>query len=397
MYTVELYARVRRAVRVEGRSQRDVAREYGLARKTVRKMLEYAEPPGYQRQKPVRRPKLGPWQGVIDAILEDDKQRPRKQRHTAKRILDRLRAEHEFTGGYTIVKDYVRAGKLRSQEMFVPLTHAPGAAQADFGEAEVVIAGVAQKAHFMVFDLPHSDDCFVRAYPAETTEAFLDAHVHAFAYFSGVPTSVLYDNTKIAVARILGDGTRLKTRAFSSLQSHYLFAEKFGRPARGNDKGKVEGLVGYARRNFMVPIPSFPSWEALNEHFLAACRQRRERRLRGHAAPLAGWELPECFNQLRRLIEARLLKQAGREYIQVLRLLESFPVEEVTAAVEDALRLRTASFDAVRHLLLCRIERKPPRLDMTNWPHLPTAQVRTTRAADYMALLTVQPLQEATL
>ena len=111
MYTVELYARVRRAVRVEGRSQRDVAREFGLARKTIRKMLEFSEPPGYQRQKPVRRPKLGPWQGVIDAILEDDKQRPKKQRHTAKRIFDRLRAEHAFTGGYTIVKDYVREQK----------------------------------------------------------------------------------------------------------------------------------------------------------------------------------------------------------------------------------------------------------------------------------------------
>ena len=109
MYTVELYARVRRAVLVEGRSRRAVAREFGLARKTVGKMLEYSLPPGYQRQKPVRRPKLGPWQGVIDAILEDDKQRPRKQRHTAKRIFERLRAEHEYTGGYTIVKDYVRA------------------------------------------------------------------------------------------------------------------------------------------------------------------------------------------------------------------------------------------------------------------------------------------------
>ena len=99
MKTVELYARVRRAVLVEGRSQRVVAREFGLARKTVRKMLEYSAPPGYQRQKPVRRPKLGPWQGMIDAILEDDKQRPRKQRHTAKRIFARLHAEHGYLGG----------------------------------------------------------------------------------------------------------------------------------------------------------------------------------------------------------------------------------------------------------------------------------------------------------
>ena len=121
---MELYARVRRAVLVEGKSRRAVSREFGLARKTIGKMLEYSVPPGYQRQKPVLRPKLGPWLGVIDAILEDDKQRPHKQRHTAKRIFDRLRAEYAFTGGYTIIKDYVRSSKIGGQEMFVPLSHA---------------------------------------------------------------------------------------------------------------------------------------------------------------------------------------------------------------------------------------------------------------------------------
>src|SRR5260370_7569230 len=125
MFRVEIYGRVRRAVRVEGRSQRAVAREFGLSRETVRKMLEYAVPPGYQRQQPIKRPKLGPWLGVIDAILADDKQRPVKQRHTAKRIFDRLKDEHGFTGGYTIVKDYVRGEQVRSREMLIPLPHAP--------------------------------------------------------------------------------------------------------------------------------------------------------------------------------------------------------------------------------------------------------------------------------
>jgi len=491
---VEIYGRVRRAVRVEGRSQRAVAREFGLSRETVRKMLQYAVPPGYQRQQPIKRPKLGPWLGVIDAILNDDKQRPVKQRHTAKRIFERLKEEHQFTGGYTIVKDYVRSAMLRGREMFIPLTHAPGEAQADFGEALVVIAGVELKAHYLAMDLPHSDDCFVVAFPAETTEAFLEGHVRAFRYFGGVPARILYDNTKIAVARILGGEERQKTRAFSELQSYYLFADKFGRPAKGNDKGKVEGLVGYARRNFMVPIPRASSWQELNEHLEAGCRRRRERRLRGHtetiserfmrdhaamlplppapyeacekiaarvsslslvryrgndysvpteyghrqvwvkgyvhevmiacaseviarhersyeretvvfdplhylalleqktraldqAAPLAGWQLPECFAQLRRLLEARLKKHGSREYVQVLRLMETFALAEVTHAVEDALLLSTISFDAVRHLLLCRIERRPPRLDMDNYPHLPPAQVRTTQAADYMSLL----------
>src|SRR5258705_9517460 len=201
--------------------------------------------PGYQRQQPIRRPKLGPWLGVIDAILEDDKQRPVKQRHTAKRIFDRLKEEHGFTGGYTIVKDYVRGEEVRGREMFVPLTHAPGEAQVDFGEALAVIAGVEQKAHYLAIDLPHSDDCFVAAFPAATSEPFPEGHGRAFAYFGGVPTRILYDNTKIAVAKILGGEERLRTRSFSELQSYYLFADKFGRPAKGNDKGKVEGLVGY--------------------------------------------------------------------------------------------------------------------------------------------------------
>jgi transposase len=458
-------------------------------------MLQYAVPPGYQRQQPIKRPKLGPWIGVIDAILDDDKRRPAKQRHTAKRIFDRLKDEHGFTGGYTIVKDYVRGEQLRSREMFIPLIHPPGEAQADFGEALVVIAGVEQKAHYLAMDLPHSDDCFVAAFPAETTEAFLEGHVQAFAYFGGVPTRILYDNTKIAVAKILGGEQRQRTRSFSELQSYYLFADKFGRPAKGNDKGKVEGLVGYARRNFMVPIPRANSWQELNAHLEADCRKRRQRRLRGHsetigerferdrsvllalpaapyeacdkisarvsslslvryrtndysvpteyghrqvwvkghvhevviacgseviarhqrsyeretvvfdplhylalleqktraldqAAPLAGWQLPECFITLRRLLEVRLNKHGSREYVQVLRLLETFELPEVTYAVEQALKLSTISFDAVRHLLLCRIERRPPRLDMQNYPHLPLAQVHTTQAADYMALLT---------
>jgi transposase len=491
---VELYARVRRAVVVDKMSEREAARQFGLARETVRKMLRYAVPPGYRRQQPVRRPKLGAWIGIIDQILEQDKAEGKKQRHTAKRIFERLRDEHSYTGGYTIVKDYVRLRKLSQREMFVPLEHPPGDAQADFGEAMVVIAGVERKAHYLVMDLPQSDDCFVMAFPAETTEAFLEGHNHAFAYFGGVPHTILYDNTKLAVARILGDGTRMKTRAFTELQSHYLFAEKFGRPGKGNDKGKVEGLVGYARRNFMVPRPRYATWEEFNTHLLIQCQKRRERKLRGHqhtigerfekdrerllslppapyeacekrstrvtsmslvryrtndysvpvewghrevlvkgfvhevvicaaneviarhprsyeredmvfnplhylalleqktnaldqAAPLAGWVLPEGFAQMHRLMEARLGKKGKREFVQTLRLLETFALPEVERAIDDALRLGAISFDAVKHLLLCRIERRPARLDLENYPHLPAAQVATTAVADYLTLL----------
>jgi hypothetical protein len=120
-------------------------------------------------------------------------------------------------------------------------------------------------------------------------------------------------------------------------------------------------------------------------HYLALLEQKT--RALDQAAPLAGWQLPECFATLRRLLEARLKKHGSREYVQVLRLMETFTTAEVTHAVEDALHLGTISFDAVKHLLLCRIERRPPRLDMQNYPHLPLTQVRTTQASDYMSLL----------
>ena len=250
MYRVEMYARVRRACRVEGMSTREASRVFGLDRKTVRKMLSFSVPPGYRRGKPPRRPKLGPFTGIIDRILEDDRTSHHKQRHTAKRIFDRLRDEYGFTGGYTIVKDYVREQGLRSREVFVPLSHSPGHAQADFGEAMAVIGGALRKIHFLAFDLPHSDGCFVAAYPAETTEAFCDGHNAAFAFFGGVPRSILYDNTKLAVARILGDGKRQRTRVFTELQSHYLFEDRFGRPGKGNDIGSRSDVFiqGFAQR-----------------------------------------------------------------------------------------------------------------------------------------------------
>ena len=148
MYTVELYLRVRLACHVDGLSQREAASRFGLARETVKKMLRHSEPPGYRRRQPPKRPKLDPFTDVIDRILEDDRTVHRKQRHTAKRVFERLRDEHDFAGGQTIVKDYVRERRRRSREMFVPLVHPPGHAQADFGEADAIIAGVRYRAHF---------------------------------------------------------------------------------------------------------------------------------------------------------------------------------------------------------------------------------------------------------
>ena len=282
MFAVEIYAAVRRFVFVEGKSRREAARVFGLSRDTIAKMCRYSAPPGYVRSKAPERPKLGPLVPVIDAILEADKTAPPKQRHTAKRIFERLRIERGFAGGYTVVKDYVRIARTRSREVFVPLAHPPGHAQVDFGECVGVIGGVRMKLHVFCFDLPQSDACFIKAYPAEITEAFLDGHVSAFAFFGGVPISILYDNLKIAVARILGDGQRQRTRAFTELVSHYLFEDRFGRSGKGNDKGKVEGLVKYSRANFLTPIPHAASFEALNAMLEERCRARQNERAGRH-------------------------------------------------------------------------------------------------------------------
>ncbi len=245
---MELYLKVRLAC-ADGMSKRAAARHFNISRDSVAKILAFSVPPGYRRQRPIKRPKLDGFTEIIDAWLDGDKDVHRKQRHTAKRVYDRLREEHGFTGGYTIIKDYIRERERRGQEMFVPLAHPPGQAQADFGEATVIIGGVEQKAFdgltrrhwrhgsvsLFVMDLPHSDASFVRAYPAATAEAWMDGHVHAFAFFGGVPQSVLYDDDRCLVSKILPDGTRRRATLFSALQSHYLFRDRYGRPGKGNE------------------------------------------------------------------------------------------------------------------------------------------------------------------
>jgi transposase len=171
METVELYARVRHAVLIEGISERAAADRFGINARTVSKMLKFSVPPGYVRTKPPFRPKLDEFTGVIDAILAADKPRPKKQRRTSKWIFERLRDEHGFTGKITIVKDCVAGWPSWTQEMFVPRMHPPGHAQADFGEAIGVIGGVERKIHFFAMNLPHSDAIFVVGCAAMTARS----------------------------------------------------------------------------------------------------------------------------------------------------------------------------------------------------------------------------------
>ena len=494
MFTVELYAGIRRAVMVDGLSRREAAKRFGVHRNTISKMLQFSVPPGYRRRERPASKKLGPFMAWIDRVLEDDRAVHKKQRHTAHRIFERLRAEEGFSGGYTIVRQYVAQAMQRAREMFVPLSHRPGHAQADFGQADGYIAGKKVRFHYLCVDLPHSDGCFVKAYPAETAEAFCEGHVAAFDFFGSVPQSILYDNTRLAVAKIVKGGRRLRSHMFAEFQSHYLFDDRFGRPGKGNDKGKVEGLVGFVRRNFMTPLPVADSFDALNARFLDACTKRRQAILRGHtttiaermvadisafmpappapydachkvatrvssmslvryrnndysvptryghqevlakgyvdrveiacrgeviathvrsygtaefvynplhylallehkskaldqAAPLDDWQVAECIHRLRRLMEARMGNPGRREFIQVLRLMENFHQHQVEGAVAQALKLGAISFDAVKMLLLSRLENRPVRLDLTFYPYLPAATVAATDTRSYLGLI----------
>lgn len=280
---MEQWNEIRRRVLVEGVSRRQVMRETGLHWKTLGKILQHSEPPGYRQAVARQRPKLGPYLGRIEAILKEDATMPRKQRHTAKRIWERLR-QWGYEGGYTVVKEVVRDLATRTQEVFVPLVHRPGEAQVDFGAALVKQGDQLRKVAFFVMALPYSDAVFVMAFERECTETFWEGHVRAFEFFGGVPRRISYDNTGIAVSKIIGGGReRRLTRGFLQLQSHYLFAHHFCRPARGNEKGVVEGLVKFTRLNFFVPVPQVRDLEELNQGLLQRCLSDRERRLRGQA------------------------------------------------------------------------------------------------------------------
>src|SRR4051794_22716473 len=282
------WAEIRRRVLADGLSGRAACREYEIHWKALQKILSHAEPPGYRRTKPERPSILDPLLPVVHQILKDDKKAPRKQRHTAKRIFDRLQAEHGYQGGLTMVKVAVRAWRARTAEVFVPLAHPPGEAQADFGHAEVVLDGRPTKVAVFVMTMPYSDAIFACTFPRECTEAFLEGHVRAFEFFGGVPRRISYDNSRIAVARITGPRDRKFTDEFLRLKSHHLFREHFCLVRRPVEKGHVETLVGFARRNFLVPVPSaHGGLEGLNARLRADCLADASRRLRGKPATKA--------------------------------------------------------------------------------------------------------------
>ena len=274
---VDVFAAIRRDARVEELSIRELAARHGVHRRTVRQALASAEPP--PRKRPVRSsPRLQLYKAAIDAMLRSDLDSPRKQRHTATRILARLVEEHDAAGlSYSTVRDYVRVRRAeidleagRRVEVFIAQDHAPGVeAQVDFGEVWVVIGGVRTKCFMFVFWLAHSGKAVHRVYPTQAQEAFLEGHLAAFETLGGVPTGhVKYDNLKGAVSQVVhGPGrARVENERWVLFRSHYGFDAFYCQPGIGgaHEKGGVEGAVGWFRRNHLTPMPEVADLAELN-------------------------------------------------------------------------------------------------------------------------------------
>jgi transposase len=381
---MDRWTEIRRNVLTGALSKRQACAHYDIHWLTLQKILSHEEPPGYRRSKPPRRPSIEPYLATIQAMLDADRTAPKKQRHTAHRIWQRLREEHGFSGGYTTVKDAVRALKVGRQEVFLPLSHPPGEAQVDFGFAEVLVDGVATSVALFVLSLPYADAVYCQVFPRECAEAFLEGHQRAFAFFGGVPRRVAYDNTKTAVARITGSRARQVTREFQRLQSHYLFAPHFCLVRRPNEKGHVERLLEYGRSNFLVPVPQVASLAALNAELEERCRRDLGRSVRGKPGPVATLLVDDraAFLPLpSKPFEARRVTQAAADALSLVR----FDTNSYSVPTRYAHRRLTvvATVDEVRLVYEDRLVARHPRC----WGH---AQFRFD-PLHYLALLERKP------
>ena len=473
---MDKWTRIRRDVLVDEMSRREACRKHNLNFRTIQKILKHPEPPDHPKEYARDKPKIGPFISVIHEILEADKKVHRKQRHTGKRIFERLRDEHGYTGKITVVRDEIRRYKQATAEVFMPLAHPPGEAQFDFGEAKAIYRGREIKVMFCVMSLPYSDAFFCQAFPRECTETFQEGHVRAFEFFGGVPRRISYDNSKIAVAKIVGRRGKTPTREFLRLQSHYLYDHHFCLVRRPNEKGHTEGLVGFARRNFMVPLPEFDDFEEFNRKLADDCRKdlsascgarrhegpnclkRIARRCSRFRQPFRGetrcqwainslslvrfdrndysvptkyahrkvrvvgsldrvrivadshviaehvrdweaenvhydpvhylallerkpnsldfgkpfeqWKLPYGFAILRRRLESESGGEGRREFIKVLRLLESIHLRELGKAIERALEIGAMTVDVIRILLQEGRESPAKIFRLDDRPHL---------------------------
>jgi len=299
MLTVEEYRIIRVAHR-GGMSIRKIARTYHHSKRKVRQVLKEPEPRPYTRQKETFAPKLGPFRPIIEQILADDEQAPRKQRHTAAKIYRRLRDEHSYLGGYDQVRRYVQRQRKRSRETFIPLDHPAGQRlEADFGHIYVDFPQGRQRVPVLINIWSYSGFPFAMAMPTERTEAILAGMVQAFEFFECVPCEVWWDNPKTVAKTILKGRQRKLHDRYEALASHYCFDPQFCMPARGNEKPYVENSVYDLQRDWATPVPKVKDIAELNQYLRQCCLRKldhvkagktetvRERFERDKAASLA--------------------------------------------------------------------------------------------------------------
>jgi len=492
---MDWWTKIRLEVLREETSKREILRREGIHWETLKKILEHSEPPGYRTETPRPKPMIGPYLEQIAQIIEEDKQFPKKQRHTAVRIFHRIK-EMGYQGKYTQVKESVREMRRLKGEVYMPLNHRAGEAQVDFGYALAKVSGVLRKVAFFVMALPYSDAFFVMSFERECTESYWEGHARAFEFFGGVPQRISYDNSRALVSKIIGAHERKLTDGFLKLQSHYLFREHFCRIRRPNEKGVVEGVVKFTRLNFLVPVPQVQDLEELNARLVELCQEDLKRRLRGktgtkaellkedkaafldlpsapfdacrkqsttasslslvrfddndysvpvsyahhdilikgyvnrvvlchretmvaehkrswakegiffdyvhylpllerkpgsldHARPLVDLNLPECFNTLRRRLIAEQEKEGEgtREFIRVLRLLEDYPLAQLSKAVEKGFNIRGHSRDVIAQFLIPGFSWENTTFMLANRQHLRMVRVAGPDIGVYRQLL----------
>lgn len=487
------WTEIRRRVLTGESSKRQILRETGMHWKTLEKILNFSSPPGYRQSNTSSKSKLNEHLDWIKQIIESDKSLPKKQRHTAKRIWDRLCDERNFEGGYTIVREKVKELKRITSEVFMPLQHLPGEAQVDYFFALVNISGSLQKVSFFCMTLPYSDMFFIMGFPRECTESFWEGHLRAFEFFGGVPNRITYDNSRIAVKMITGCHERELTDGFLQLASHYLFKYHFCTVRRANEKGVVEGICRYGRSNFLVPVPQVKDFEELNFLLTESCRKEGERKLRGknstklellkeeeflslpesvfdacrkestranslslvrfdsndysvpvsyahheltvkgyvnhidicsregkriarhvrmwgkesisynpihylpllerkpgaldYSAPLFKFEIPSCFDTIRRKLESQKGHSGTKDYIKILRLIEKYSISDVRKAIEKALFLSYPSPQIIKFYCLPEESPEAAVFCLEGREHLSGIRVSSPNLHSYKELL----------
>jgi len=283
--TMDDYGAIRRARR-DGKSIRQIAREFKLSRKTVRHVLKHPEPRSGPWTRSRIAPVLGPVQTIIDQILADDEDAPVKQRHTAMQVFRRLQDEHGYHGCYGQVQRYVHKHRRHHRETFIPLGHLPGQRlEADFGHIHVDFPDGRRIVPVLTATWAYSNYPFVLALPFERTEAILAGMVAAFEFFGCVPREVWWDNPRTVATLIFPGRNRQLHPRYAALANHYAFDPLFCMPARGNEKPDAESTVKAVQRRFATPVPRVANLDELNAHFRRRCEAEQRRTVQSNFGP----------------------------------------------------------------------------------------------------------------